>query len=425
MRVYLKTLGCRLNEAELEVWAEGFIQRGHALVQNPEEADLLVINTCAVTSEAVKKSRKIIRRIQRNNPTAKLVISGCYASLDKNPQQLLPGVDLLVHNRDKDKLVEITLSQLDIQTMPTLATEPGEAALFQRGRNRAFIKIQDGCRYRCTFCIVTVARGNERSRRETDIINDINRLHRQGVREVVLTGVHVGGYGGDIRSSLYRLLGRILSETDIPRIRLASLEPWDLPDDFFALFSNRRLMPHLHLPLQSGSDSVLRRMARRCKKDDFRNLIRQARSEIDDFSLTSDIIVGFPGETDAEWRESLQFINEIGFSRLHIFTYSSRDGTKAATLENQINPKIKKQRSRELYELARSMRFNFLGRQLGKTHHILWETQNADNKWTGYTENFIRVELRDEQKPCLENHISRAKITAIGHNADHCCAALL
>ncbi len=425
MQIHLKTLGCRLNEAELESWAEAFQAKGHNLTDKAENADLLVVNTCAVTQEAVKKSRQIIRRTHRNNSNAKLVVSGCYASLDKNIQQDIPGIDLLVNNQQKDQLVDIALNELSFESMPTISTEPGEASIFKRGRNRAFIKIQDGCRYRCTFCIVTVARGDERSRSEADIIKDINQFHQQGIQEIVLTGVHVGGYGSDIDSSLYQLIKTILSNTDIPRIRLASVEPWDLPEDFFALFSNKRLMPHMHLPLQSGSDSVLKRMARRCKTNDFNNLVEQARIEIPNFNLTTDIIVGFPGETEEEWQESLRFIEDTLFSHIHIFTYSKRDGTKASTLANQVDTSIKKERSKQLHLLGQSMRRTLLNEQIGKTHVVLWEAHNENDAWMGYTENFIRVEMKTASKSELENKISKVKITGITENASHCIAELV
>ena len=225
MQIHLKTLGCRLNEAEIESWAGKFQEKGHKLIADPESADLLVINTCAVTQEAVKKSRQIIRRIHRNNPTAKLVVSGCYSTLDKKNINELPGIDLVIDNTEKEKLVDISLRELNVETMPSLSTEPGETSLFKRGRNRAFIKIQDGCRHRCTFCIVTIARGEERSRPINEIINEINKYHEQGIKEVILTGVHVGGYGSDINSSLYQLIKIVLDKTTIPRIRLASVEP--------------------------------------------------------------------------------------------------------------------------------------------------------------------------------------------------------
>ena len=240
MQIHLKALGCRLNEAEIENWAADFQSQGHNLTEQPDNADLIVINTCAVTNEAVKKSRQLIRRSHRNNPKAKLVVSGCYASLNPELEKDIPAIDMLVANHDKDKLVERINHELALEAMPGIATEPEEAALFKRGRNRAFIKIQDGCRYRCTFCIVTVARGTERSIKLRDITTQINKLHDQGIKEVVLTGVHVGGYGSDIGSDLYSLINTILLDTDIPRLRLASIEPWDLPDNFFNLFENPR-----------------------------------------------------------------------------------------------------------------------------------------------------------------------------------------
>ena len=424
MQIHLKTLGCRLNEAELESWAEGFESKGHRITDELEQADLLVVNTCAVTQEAVKKSRQIIRRTQRNNPKAKLVVSGCYASLDKNAQQDIPGIDLVINNQKKDQLVDITLKELDFDSMPSISTEPGEASIFKRGRNRAFIKVQDGCRYRCTFCIVTVARGEERSKTETEIINEINQFYQQGVQEIVLTGVHVGGYGSDIDSSLYELIKTILANTDIPRIRLASVEPWDLPDNFFSLFSNKRLMPHMHLPLQSGSDSVLKRMARRCKTNDFKTLVKQARNEIPNFNLTTDIIVGFPGETEEEWQESVSFIEETQFSHIHIFTYSKREGTKAASLINQVEIAVKKERSKQLHVLAKSMRQKLLTEQIGNNHTVLWETKNENGNWFGYTENFIRAILKNSTQE-LENKITKIKIASVDNDANYCIAESL
>jgi threonylcarbamoyladenosine tRNA methylthiotransferase MtaB len=340
-------------------------------------------------------------------------------------QDDIPGIDLLIKNQQKDQLVEIALSELNSIAMPALSTEPGAASIFKRGRNRAFIKIQDGCRYRCTFCIVTVARGDERSRSVKDIIHDINQYHQQGIQEIILTGVHVGGYGSDINSNLYELIKSVLSETEIPRIRLGSVEPWDLPENFFSLFSNRRLMPHLHLPLQSGSNSVLKRMARRCKTDDFKDLILRARNEIPNFNLTTDIIVGFPGETDEEWQDSIKFIEESLFSHIHIFTYSKRGGTKAASFANQVSSEIKKERSRQLHILAKSMRQFCLHEQINKSHSVLWETRNDNNAWSGYTDNFIRVESKYAYDLNLENNISEVMVTDIAPDASHCIAELI
>ena len=424
MQIHLKTLGCRLNEAEIESWAGKFQEKGHKLIADPACADLLVINTCAVTQEAVKKSRQIIRRIHRNNPTAKLVVSGCYSTLDKKNINELPGIDLVIDNSEKEKLVDISLRELNLETMPSLSTEPGETSLFKRGRNRAFIKIQDGCRHRCTFCIVTIARGEEHSRTINEIINEINKYHEQGIKEVILTGVHVGGYGSDINSSLYQLIKIVLDKTTIPRIRLASVEPWDLHEKFFSLFNNKRLMPHIHLPLQSGCDSVLKRMARRCKTKDFKSIVQKARDEISNFNITTDIIVGFPGETEDEWQESLKFINEVGFSHIHIFTYSKRQGTKASRLDNHIDNVTKKVRSKELHELTKLMRKKILNDEIGKEYFVLWESKDNDSNWSGYTEHYLRVELKNSQEN-VENTISKIKVTGISTDSNHCIVELI
>jgi len=424
MQIHLKTLGCRLNEAEIESWAGKFQEKGHKLIADPESADLVVINTCAVTQEAVKKSRQIIRRMHRNNPTAKLVVSGCYSTLDKKNINELPGIDLVIDNSEKEKLVDISLRELNVETMPSLSTEPGETSLFKRGRNRAFIKIQDGCRHRCTFCIVTIARGEERSHTINEIINEINKYHEQGIKEVILTGVHVGGYGSDTNSSLYQLIKIVLAKTTIPRIRLASVEPWDLHEKFFSLFSNKRLMPHIHLPLQSGCDSVLKRMGRRCKTKDFKSIVQKARDEISNFNITTDIIVGFPGETKDEWQESLKFINEVGFSHIHIFTYSKRQGTKASTLDNHVDSVTKKMRSKELHELTKLMRKKILNDEIGKEYFVLWESRDDDSNWSGYTEHYLRVELKNSQEN-VENTISKIKVTSISTDSNHCIVELI
>ncbi len=430
MQVHLTTLGCRLNEAELESWATEFMSKGHVITQTPEQADVVVINTCAVTQDAVRKSRQLIRRSHRNNPTAKLVVSGCYSSLNKALSDEIEGIDLIIPNHDKEKLVELTVHELDMLAMPSEATVPGETSLFIRGRQRAFIKIQDGCRYRCTYCIVTVARGNERSRSIKDIIDEINRLTSQGIHEAVLTGVHVGGYGSDINCNLYELIKAILSETDLPRLRLASVEPWDLPDRFFELFSNPRLMPHMHLPLQSGSDSVLKRMSRRCNTADFKRLIDYVRKEVPDFNVTTDVIVGFPGETEKEWQDGLEFIRLAEFSHIHIFSYSKREGTKAAGLPNQVSKDEKKKRSVQLHQLAAKMKKTYLEKHINREFPILWEGNSTTDKtectrYFGYTPNFIRAQIDVTSNETLTNKILRARITSVHSNGKNILSKLI
>ncbi len=427
MRIHLKTLGCRLNEAELETWSRDFQALGHELTQELNSADLVVVNSCAVTAEAVRKSRKLIRRAQRNNPSAKLVVSGCYASLDPSSSS---GIDLIINNRDKDRLVEIVSKQLNLHAMPEMATEPGENSLLARGRQRAFIKVQDGCRYRCTFCVVTLARGEERSRPATEIIDEINLLHAGGVLEVVLTGVHIGGYGSDMGNSLFQLIQTILEKTTIPRIRLGSVEPWDLPENFWSLFANRRLMPHLHLPLQSGADSVLHRMARRCSSTDFRQLVEQARQQVPGFCVTTDIMVGFPGETEDEWQQTLALVEQVQFSQLHIFSYSPRPGTKAAGLPGQISRAVQKERSQALYALGQQLKQINQQANLGAELPVLIESKAETSAegailWSGYTPNFLRVAVQAPAGLALENQIRQVRLEAISEAGDHILATLL
>jgi len=398
MRVHLQALGCRLNEAELETWARDFRARGIQLAPDAGDADLVVINTCAVTSESVRKSRNLIRRAQRDNPQARLIMSGCYAALSPEQAATELGVDLVVGNQEKDRLVEIAARELKLPLMPSGATEPGESALLARGRQRAFIKVQDGCRYRCSYCVVTLARGEERSRPIEEILAEINSLHANGVEEVVLAGVHLGGYGSDSGSSLYNLVSEVLRQTEVPRVRLGSLEPWDLPERFWSLFDNPRLMPHLHLPMQSGADSVLRRMSRRCRSEEFLDLVDAGRERVPDLVVTTDIIVGFPGETAEEWQQTIEFVDRAGFGHIHIFAFSPREGTKAATLALPVERALKRERSEQLHVLAGQHRRIVMKRFIGREFEVLLEGRRETDPegrpcWSGYTPNYLRVRV--------------------------------
>lgn len=430
MQVHLNALGCRLNEAELQNWATSFQKVGYSLAATPEVADLIVLNTCAVTAEAARKSRQTVRRFHRTNPEARMVVTGCYASLEPKKLEQIMGVDLVIDNSDKDILVEKVKDVLDMPVMPEFATEPGESALFARNRERAFIKIQDGCRYRCTYCIVTVARGEEKSRSIDGLIEEINSLYTEGVQEIVLAGVHVGGYGSDIDSSLYELVESVLERTEMPRIRFASVEPWDLGENFFELFANPRLMAHMHLPIQSGADSVLRRMSRRCRTEDFQELVNQARTQVPGFNVTTDVIVGFPGETDDEFEQTMRYIEQVGFGHIHIFTYSDREGTKAARLPNKISKEVKKERSRRLHELAAKLKARELEAQVGQTVPILWESSNQTNddgshRFYGYTPNYHKVAVDVPQGLSPERLILSTKLTAVDIEQGTLCGEIV
>jgi threonylcarbamoyladenosine tRNA methylthiotransferase MtaB len=252
-----------------------------------------------------------------------------------------------------------------------------------------------------------------------EIVEEINRYHQEGVQEAVLTGVHIGGYGNDLNSDLYQLVERVLSDTDIPRLRLGAVEPWDLPDRFWNLFANPRFMPHLHLPLQSGSDRILKSMARRCKKVEFEHLVETARRQVPDFNVTTDIIVGFPGEGESEWRETLELVERIGFGHLHIFPFSPREGTLAAEMDGAVEPAVIKQRSRELHALGERLKQATLERYLNRSFPLLLETLNEETgAWYGYTPNYLRVAVESTNTEPMENRIVTVRTCALTPEKD-------
>lgn len=402
MPIHLASLGCRLNEAELEQWTRLLTDSGHTLTSTPTDASTIVLNTCAVTTEAARKSRHLIRRLHRDNPTAQLIITGCYAHLSRAQIESLPGVSLVLDNLQKDFLVDHIPPPPPAPPPdpPTPANAADDWQPFAASRTRAFIKVQDGCRNRCTFCIVTIARGQERSRPLADIIAEVNDLHhRHGYQEVVLAGVHLGGYGSDLDCSLADLVDALLAHTTIPRIRLGSLEPWDIPPNFWTRWpaSGGRLCPHLHLPLQSGCDATLKRMARRCDTERFSALTADARAHIPHLSISTDLIVGFPGETDDEWTQTLSFIRTQSFSHIHLFTYSPRPGTTAARMRDHVPPATAQARMHQAQAAAQHMKRAHLEAQVGSMTEVLWEgepTPSPDQslwRWEGYTDNFLRV----------------------------------
>jgi threonylcarbamoyladenosine tRNA methylthiotransferase MtaB len=392
MKIYLDTIGCRLNQSEIEAMARGFRAAGHEIVTSAEMADMAVVNTCAVTNEAAADSRGKIRQMGRAG-AKEIIATGCWATLQPQQALDLPNVLRVVTNDRKDHLAAdvLNLPQESFELEP-IAREPLPGL---HRRTRAFIKVQDGCDNHCTFCVTTIARGEGRSRSVADVILDIRSALDGGAKEVVLTGVHLGSWGYDFNMRLKDLVKAILRETDVPRLRLSSLEPWDLDIGFFSLWEDQRLMPHLHLPLQSGCESTLRRMARKTTPQSFRELVSAARDVIPDAAITTDIIAGFPGETDKEFAESLEFVREMDFAGGHVFTYSPRPGTGAAKMKGQVRPELRKKRNHILHdaleESAKSYRQNFVG----QTISVLWESTSEIGEWgwqmEGLTGNYLRV----------------------------------
>lgn len=416
MRVYLETTGCRLNQSEIETLARQFRRAGHTLAASAQEADLCVLNTCAVTGEAARTSRMLLRRLNRENPDAPVVATGCYAHLAPEVVGALPGVAHVINNLEKDRLVPLVTGQdppADLFEREPLDREIVAGAL---GRTRAFVKVQDGCDNRCTFCVTTLARGAGRSRPLADVVREIRALHGAGYQEAVLTGVHLGSYGHDqgARDGLAALVRAILRDTDIPRLRLSSLEPWDLAPEFFALWQNPRLCRHLHLPLQSGCDATLRRMARRTSQASFRALVTAARAQIADLAISTDVIAGFPGETEAEFETSFAFVREMAFMKLHVFRYSRRAGTAAARMAGPVADEVKKQRSARLLALSDEGAAHFAGQFVGREVDVLWEQitgacpEGFHN--AGLTDHYLRVET--VAPAVLTNTITRVAVAA-------------
>jgi threonylcarbamoyladenosine tRNA methylthiotransferase MtaB len=394
MKVFLDTVGCRLNQAELETLARQFRAAGHEIVAAAGGADLAVVNTCTVTAQAASDSRAAIRRARRLGAN-ELVVTGCWATLEPDTAASLPGVRKIVPNLQKDILVADLLDlPKEFFDLEPLARHPLPGL---HARTRAFIKVQDGCNNACTFCITTMARGASRSRSVEDVLRDIRSALEGGAREIVLTGVHLGSWGLDFPTPqrLGDLVSILLNRTSVPRLRLSSLEPWDLDADFFSLWRDERLCRHLHLPLQSGSETVLKRMARKTTPGSFAALVQSARAAIPGIAITTDIIAGFPGETDGEFSGTLDFVKRVGFAGGHVFTYSARAGTPAARMNTQVPHELRKERNAALRAVLEESAHAYRSRFIGHTLPVLWEASSTltDAGWTleGLTDNYIRV----------------------------------
>jgi len=392
-KIHLQTLGCRLNQAESERIARGFRLAGHEIVPEADEADLKVINTCTVTKNAGDESRRAAR------PTVagqKMVVTGCHSEM--HPEDFAKA-DLVVPNADKEELAALVIERFgtDGLALGMDHTPNAEPAVYPLAikNTRAFVKIQDGCNLRCTFCLTTMARGVSRSRPADEIVKEIQDLADHGCQEAVLTGVHAGSYGLDIHQDLGWLIDQLLSRTTIPRIRLSSLEPWNFRDHWTPLWDTygHRLCRHLHMSLQSGSRSVLKRMARCYDPETFMEKVQVARDAIPEIAITTDIICGFPGETEEEHQASIDFVHDMAFAGAHIFTYSARPGTLAANLPDQIETKIKKTRFLEMKSTVNKTEAAFQKSQYGHLLPVLWEQVERDGQLSGLTDNFVRVKI--------------------------------
>jgi len=386
-RVALDTVGCKLNQAESQLIARRLARAGYRLVAPDDGADVYVLNTCTVTHVADGKCRRLLKCARRRNPAALVVAIGCYAERARRELSKIKGVDLILDNRQKMDLIP-RLKGLGL-------ARPGESSTQTDSRTRAFIKIQDGCNNFCSYCIVPLVRGREKSVPLDRVIDEVKQLVAEGYKEVVLTGTEVGAYNGN-GAGLGELLQRLLEETGVARLRLSSLQPQEITPELIGLWQDGRLCRHFHLSLQSGSDSVLNRMGRRYTTADYRRAVDLIRGVVPGVAITTDVIVGFPGETDDEFKESYNFCRQMDFARIHVFSYSPRPGTKAADMPQQVEDRLKRERSRQMLALGRACLRNFRQGFLGKTLMVLWEKESC-GVWSGLTDNYIRVYTKSDK----------------------------
>ena len=437
--VRFETLGCKLNQADTQNLAREFAAAGYRVVgQDDGDADVFVLNSCTVTHVADRKARRSARAAKRRNPSSVVVATGCYAERAPDDLEAMPEIDLVVGNREKAALVGMLGDVFpDYATdiapvppkpfkalplaMPDSAFGPDEGATVApalRLRSRAMVKIQEGCDQVCAYCIVPKVRGRERSIPTDEIVATANAYAAAGCQEIVLTGTQLGSYGFDLPDADIRsLVAALLADTDLPRIRISSLQPQDISGELLDLWSDSRLCPHFHVPLQSGSDEILRRMRRRYTAAEFLDAVERVRDSVPDVSITADAIVGFPGETDADFRATLSACAEAELASVHVFPYSIRPGTSAAHYGEQVEPAVKSARAAELGEAARELSLEHRRRFIGQTRATLWErpTRNGDDSrpptWSGLTDNYIRT--RASSWLNLENRITDATLTAI------------
>ncbi|WP_276900837.1 tRNA (N(6)-L-threonylcarbamoyladenosine(37)-C(2))-methylthiotransferase MtaB [Dialister micraerophilus] len=405
-KVSFITLGCKVNQYDSDAMRTLFIHRGYKPVEHSEVADVYIINTCSVTSIGDRKSRQVIRKIRRNNPDAVIAATGCYAQVAPEELEKMGDVDVIVGHQNRNKIVdyieeaeksEKTVNAvkdiMSIREYENLTVDPeGEV------KARAFVKVQEGCDNYCTFCIIPYARGRLKSRKQEDAVDEIKKLVEKGYREVVLTGIHLGNYGRDLRNgtSLSTLVSELLKIPNLLRIRLGSIESVELSDELINIIKNeKRVCHHLHLPLQSGSDAVLKSMNRHYRLRQYKDLIAMLREKIPNLALTTDLIVGFPGETEENFKETLNTLHELKFSAIHVFPFSKRTGTPAAMYPNQITNEEKKKRVHRVQELEKKISKEFRSEFLNKIVHVLAENKKEEY-FEGFSDEYIRVTIKGE-----------------------------
>ena len=415
MKVRSICLGCKVNTYENEFILSSFKDKGYEIVE--DKADIYIINTCSVTNQSDAKSRKVINRIVRENPNSIIVVMGCFIEANKDYEH--DGVSIIIGNKDKNKVVELVEDYIKEQENKKILYEDFDKEFEDMfitnmsSRTRAFVKIQDGCENFCSYCIIPYTRGKCRSKDKNKVIDEVKSLVNNGYQEVVLTGIHTGHYGSDINETFPDLLKELVKIDGLKRLRISSIEITELDDEFSKVLENNKvIVSHMHIPLQAGSDEILSSMNRKYDTKYFKEKIEKIRKIRPNISITTDVITGFPGETDELFIEAYNFIKEIGFTKLHVFPYSRRKGTKADLMPNQIDEHIKKERVKKLIDLSNELEHNYLERHLNQVVEVLFETCNNDIS-SGHTDNYLMVKVNKEIK---SNTLVKVKVKRIKDN---------
>ncbi len=414
------TLGCKVNQYETNAMEQQFIQNNYKIVDNTEKADIYVINTCTVTNMADRKSRQMLRRVKEINQSAVIVVCGCYAQVAKTELEQIPEVDIILGINEKNKIVQIVEEYLANQNNIIEVADVSKQKEFldfgdvtYTEKNRAVIKVQDGCNMFCSYCLIPYARGRIRSRKIENVVSEIKKIAKQGIKEVVITGIHVASYGKDFENGNIRLIN-LLEEINkiegIARIRLSSLEPTIVDEEFAQRLSKlEKICDHFHLSLQSGCDATLKRMNRKYTTARYKEATEILRKFYPNANFTTDVIVGFPGETDEEFDQTYQFLKEIGFYKMHIFKYSPRKGTVAEKLPNQVDGNIKEERSKKLIELSNNMQNEKNSQYIGKTVKVLFE-EYENGYYKGHTTNYMVVKVKEKEQDGFIDNIKDIEI---------------
>lgn len=423
MKVALYTLGCRVNSYESEAMAEKFIKEGYEVVSFDEFSDVYVINTCTVTNMGDKKSRQMIGRARRHNPEAIIAVVGCYSQIASDEIAEIEGVDVVLGSRNKGDVVYWVNrareeSKQVVEVKDVLKNNKFEQLAINeyQDKTRAFLKIQDGCNRFCSYCLIPFARGGVCSKEPEEILKEVKELSKNGFKEIILSGVHTASYGVDLEGNwdLVKILEEINKIEGIERIRIGSIDPTFFTEGVIErIYNLEKMCPHFHLSLQSGCDATIRRMNRKYTAQEYKDVVENLRKYMKDVSITTDIIVGFPGESNVEFQATYEFLKDIKLSKMHIFKYSKRTGTKAAEMPFQVDGLIKEERSKKLIELNNALEVEFMEKFLGREMRVLYEEaiSGKENTYVGYTENYIKVITESEEK--LEGKIVPTKLVAV------------